>query len=153
MKMAKASEQEMNMANKLAAMLENVDSGYYPMPIDGSDCENEPSLFDPDDNDHLRVFYDRVMALINSAPGGIFRVVGGFDTLMHNDIVDPSKDVLELHPRLVRGLVLTHYPEAYEHSWADCWMIYKSKYEPGVRLGRGKTAADAWSNTLESIKT
>jgi hypothetical protein len=102
MKMARASEQDMTMAMELAGLLE---SGYYPMPLDGGDAEDEPSFFDQDDKNHLRVFYERVMALLERAPGGIFRVTGGFHTLMHNDIVDPDEAALEMSPRLKSAFI------------------------------------------------
>jgi hypothetical protein len=104
MLMAKARKEEIEIALKLAALLENVESGYYPMPTDGSDSEDEPSFFDPDDKAHIRAFYDRAMALMSDAPGGIFRVVGGFHTLMTNDIVDPDINHLKLHPRFELAL-------------------------------------------------
>lgn len=104
MKMAKADEKDINAAIKLAAILDDVDRGYYMHPESEDDDSDEPTFFDKDDLDHLRAFHDRVMACMKAAPGGLFRVVWGFDTIMHNDICDPNADTLELHPRIVQAL-------------------------------------------------
>ncbi|TCS35836.1 hypothetical protein EDC30_109135 [Paucimonas lemoignei] len=103
MKMAKANEQDMEQAIRLTAVLDNVEKGYFPPSGDPESEDNEPTFFDPDDQEHLRVFYERVMACIEAAPGGLMRVTWGFHTLMHNDIVDPDAETLELHPKLVQN--------------------------------------------------
>lgn len=104
MKMAKADEKDMDAAIKLTAILDNVEKGYYPPAATDEEGEDEPTFFDEDDREHLKVFYDRVMACMESAPGGLLRVTWGFHTVMHNDIIDPNADTLELHPRLARAL-------------------------------------------------
>jgi hypothetical protein len=96
MKMAKADRDDINAAIDLAGLLSNVQDGYYP----ATDDESSPTFFDEDDHQHLRFFYDRVMELMNRASGGLFRVVGGFCTIMDNNVLDPDSDVVELHPRL-----------------------------------------------------
>lgn len=181
MKMAKASEYEIDMALKLSSILNNVESGDYPMPIDDeTDCEDEPTFFNPEDQEHLRVFYDRVMACMNAAPGGLFRVVGGFHTLMHNDIVDPNQDVLELHPRLekalealkkndpVRSLISAHaqlldanpycyFELAYTRrtEWM-AWLCSKPSEDDPDRIvlakGQGSSPDSAATDALNSIK-
>lgn len=100
MKMAKASEEEMERSIVLSGMLLDVDGGDFPRGINGERDENDPDYFDVDDPEHLRAFHDRVMGTM----AGIHRVTWGFHTLMHNDIVDPDLDHLELHPRIVAAL-------------------------------------------------
>lgn len=100
MKMAKASEEEMERSIVLSGMLLDVDGGDFPRGINGERDENDPDYFDVDDPEHLRAFHDRIMGTM----AGIHRVTWGFHTLMHNDIVDPDLDVLELHPRIVAAL-------------------------------------------------
>ncbi|CAN7638987.1 hypothetical protein [Paraburkholderia terricola] len=103
MKMAKASSKDLDAALDVAGVIENVcGSGYYPSTPD-SDAD-DPTFFDPDDREHLRAFYDRVTSIVEPAPGSLFRVVGGLHTILHNNIVDPDQDVIELHPRFIAAL-------------------------------------------------
>jgi len=102
MKMAKASADDVNAATDVAGVLENLCKGYYPSKPDADD--DDPMFFDPDDREHLRAFYDRVMSIVKPAPGSLFRVAGGMHTILANDVVDPDQDVLELHPRLDAAL-------------------------------------------------
>lgn len=98
MKMAKASEKDINAAGDAMSVLNNISSGYYPHR-DGDECED--FRFDPDDPAHLRKFYDLMSATLDASPGWPGRVIGGmcyvvlFDA---NKIVDPEADTLELHP-------------------------------------------------------
>lgn len=103
MKMAKASERDMKAAIEVMQILQNVDSGYYPGKSAQAD-EDEPIFFDDEDAEHLRLFYDRVKGCMDRAPGFVGRVIGGFHTLMHNDLVDPDQDCLALHPRFQSAL-------------------------------------------------
>jgi hypothetical protein len=114
MKMAKADKKDMDAALQLSAILQDVGSGYYPSSLDEEESEADPTFFDEDNREHLRAFYDRVMACVKSAPGGIFRVIGGFHTVMHNDICDPDLDYLELHPR-IRMALAAMPADAREH--------------------------------------
>lgn len=102
MKMAKASERDMDAVGTLAGILNDIDSRWFPRRPDpgAGEGENDPSFFDPDDQEHLRVLYDRLMECMNSAPGALGRVVMGFHVLMHNNLVDPTKDYLDFHPHI-----------------------------------------------------
>jgi hypothetical protein len=113
MKMARATEADMDAANRLANLLGEVDKGYYPSAPAADEKADEPLWFNPDDPEQLRDFYDRVMAHVKAAPGGLFRVTFGFSTLMHNNVCDPALDVLELHPDLVaaREAAKRAYPQ------------------------------------------
>lgn len=106
MKMAKPSEQDIDAGGNLMALLNNIDSGYYPF---GEDDDDAPMFFDEDDPKHLRQFYDAVKATLDSAPGWPGRVIGGMCYVImygKNEIVDPDSDVLDLHPKLVKALEL-----------------------------------------------
>lgn len=99
MKMAKASERDIDAAGDAMSVLNDISSGYYPSRNGEQDA---PTFFDPDDRDHLRLFYDLINATLDAAPGWPGRVIGGmcYVILYHkNEIVDPDSDVLELHPR------------------------------------------------------
>ncbi|SMG09859.1 hypothetical protein [Paraburkholderia susongensis] len=100
MKMARADADDIEAALELVAILGNVDRGYMP---DVADSEDE-TFFDPDRETHLKLFYECVMDCVERSPGGIFRVVWGFQTLVANNVIDPELDYLELHPRLTAAL-------------------------------------------------
>ena len=106
MKMAKASEKDMDVIGALAGILNDIDRGYFPRPPDpdAEPDENDPELFDPHDHEHLRTLYERLKICMDSAPGGLARVVMGFHVLMHNGLVDPEKDYLDYHPRIKAAL-------------------------------------------------
>lgn len=99
MRMAKASEQDIEAAMELMVVLNNVDSGYYPAQDDGEDA---PTFFEPDDREHLAFFFARVKSCLDAAPGFVGRVVCGMHTIMHNDILDPNEDCLALHPKFAK---------------------------------------------------
>jgi hypothetical protein len=103
MKMAKASKQDIDAAVELASVLGDIDKGYYPATPNAEDAD-EPTFFDADDPEHLRAFYNRVKGCLDSAPGGMFRVVWDFSMVMSNDMVDPDLDYLAFHPRIVEAL-------------------------------------------------
>lgn len=107
MQIAKADERDMEVAMTIAGILCDVDRGYFPRQADGNCCEDDPDHFDSDKLEHLRAFHDRIMSAYDRAPGGMNRVVLGFHTVMHNDVVDPGKDHLALHPRIESALDIT----------------------------------------------
>lgn len=99
MKMAKASERDIDAAGAAMSVLNDISSGYYP----ARDEEGDPPLFfDEDDPAHLRLFYDLMKKSLDDAPGWPGRVIGGMCFVIlydANRIVDPDADTLELHPR------------------------------------------------------
>ena len=103
MKMAKATERDIDAAGKALALLNTVSSGYYPAR-EGE--EDAPLMFDEDDPEHLRRLWDELKATLDAAPGWQGRVIGGMCYVIlydANQIVDPDADTLELHPSLRRG--------------------------------------------------
>lgn len=101
MKIAKASKQDMDAAAELVALLNTVDDGYYPSASGEDDAGEAPMFFDEDDPEHLRLFYSKVMGLVEKSPGGMLRVVYGFSAVLapENEIVDPEDQALSFHPR------------------------------------------------------
>jgi len=98
-KMAKASEKDIDAAGDAMSVLNDISSGYYPAR-DGD--EAPPLHFDPDDTEHLRRFYQLMNATLDAAPGWPGRVIGGMCYVIlfdKNEIVDPAADTLEIHPR------------------------------------------------------
>lgn len=100
-RMAKASDADLNAAYDLAGFCESVQRGYYPAT--SSDVDH-PLWLDGEDIDHLKHVHKRLVEILNR--GSLFRVVGGLATLLSesNAIVDPDADCLELHPRIKEAL-------------------------------------------------
>ncbi len=99
MKMAKATERDIDAAGNAMSVLQDISSGYYPKR-EGDQCED--FHFDPEDPAHLRKFYDLMSATLDASPGWPGRVIGGMCYVIlydANQIVDPDADTLELHPR------------------------------------------------------
>lgn len=102
MKMAKASEKDIDAAGDAMSVLNDIASGYYPKR-DDDECKD--TFFDPDEPEHLRKFYDLMSATMDASPGWPGRVIGGMCYVIlydKNRIVDPDADVLELHPRFAQ---------------------------------------------------
>lgn len=130
MKMAKASDRDIDAAGNAMSVLQDISSGYYPAR---SDEENTPVHFDEDNKDHLRLFYDRINETLDASPGWPGRVIGGMCYVIlydKNQIVDPSSDCLELHPKFSH--VAEQRDELLEalkrfESWADSQADAQSK--------------------------
>lgn len=108
MKMARASEADIEAALELSGILENVEKGWYPSRED--DPEDTPTFFDQDDPEHLKIFYDRVMDVVEK--GGLFRVVFGMAVVLdpRNELLDPDADTIEKHPKIVAALEAVKEP-------------------------------------------
>ena len=105
MKMAKASQQDLDQCLKLFRLFDVVESGDVPNPKwveNGDNSIDDPDRFDPENQIHLRIFYDMAMRAYSTVPSAFMRVVFGFQTLVDNDVFDPSKSYLELNPELFR---------------------------------------------------
>jgi hypothetical protein len=100
-RIAKASRAEVDALLNLMRVLNSAEDEGFPCKPDGTWDEGEiDEWFDPDDEQHLRKFYDRVMACFASHPGGLIRTIGGFHLAMVNDVFDPDSDCYEWHPTL-----------------------------------------------------
>lgn len=110
MKMAKATERDIDAAGDAMSVLIDLSSGYYPKR-DGDECDDHH--FDPEDPDHLATFYRLMVATLDASPGWPSRVIGGMCYVIMYDanrIVDPEADTLEIHPRF--GALRTAVEEA-----------------------------------------
>lgn len=104
MKMAKASERDIDAAGELMSLLHQIDRGDYPNLVEDAEV---PEWFDEDNYEHLRAFYDAVKSTLDKAPGYPGRVIGGMCYVImydKNEIVDPDSDTLDLHPNIVKAL-------------------------------------------------
>lgn len=97
-RMAKASDRDIEAALELSNLMDAIGRGYYPASPGDDDA---PLNFDSDDIEHLRHLHARIKAIADA--GSLFRVVGGLAVLLNpqNAIVDPDADHIALHPRLV----------------------------------------------------
>lgn len=148
MKMAKASEKDIDAAGDAMSVLQDISSGYYPKR-DGDECED--FRFDPEDPAHLRKFYDLMSATLDASPGWPGRVIGGMCYVIlfpKNEILDPAADTLELHPQWVKRETAPS-AEVIGWMWAGCFVpaaeaspIHRAEgrpvcYAPGVKTGGG----------------
>ena len=100
MKMAKATEQDIEAAGTALGVLNTIASGYYPGTEDDA-----PLHFDPEDRAHLSLFYRLMVETLDKSPGWQNRVIGGMCYVIlfdKNEIIDPASNCLELHPRFAR---------------------------------------------------
>lgn len=97
MKMAKATEKDIDAAGNALGVLQTIASGYYPGTEDDA-----PLHFDQEDPAHLSLFYRLMVETLDASPGWPGRVIGGMCYVIlypANQIVDQDSDCLELHPR------------------------------------------------------
>ena len=97
MKMAKATTSDMEIIGELVGILNTVI--YHGFSPDGSD-----EMFDKNSLEDLKLFYDKISECMEAAPGGLNRIVLGYNTILDNDLVDPDKDYLDFHPRIKEAL-------------------------------------------------
>lgn len=99
MKMARASERDLEAALAVSRILEDLEEGYMPGPDDAEDIE----FFDRDDPEQCRRALDAILRAAQQ--GGIFRVTFGMTVVLdpRNKLLDPDADTLELSPEHVRN--------------------------------------------------
>ena len=104
MKIAKATQEEVDALMNLMRVLNTADDG-IPCKPDGTwDDGEDMEWFDVEDAEHLRKFYDRVMGCFENHPGGLLRTIGGYHLAMSNDVFDPDADTYEWHPTLKKAV-------------------------------------------------
>lgn len=107
MKMAKASEADMNMAIELTNALEALAGNwgaYMPEKVSRTTAESDTERFDIDSHEDCRRVLEYLIGLARSA--SLFRVVFGMMVLLDpdNKIVDPDADTLQHHPDTIKAL-------------------------------------------------
>ena len=108
MKMAKASEADLEMAMELASALEALSSRWgATMPekiAKPQRDEDEDEGFSLDDDENCRRVCEYLIRLTRSA--SLFRVVWGAAVMLDpaNKLVDPDADTIEHHPDTVAAL-------------------------------------------------
>ena len=122
MKMAKASDADMEMALKLCSALEAVERRFFPK---GSEGEHDPEDFDIDDDAQCGRVLRHLDGILRG--GSIGRVIWGMAVLLdpENKLVDPEARTLEPHPEAVA---------AEQDSKALTWIEHQHLEELGMGL-------------------
>lgn len=102
MKMARASEADIEAALKVSRILDDLDRRYMPSDDDSEELE----FFDRDDAEQCRKIVG--MLLDATQRTSLFRVVFGMSVVLdpRSKLLDPDADTLEMHPRIVEALSL-----------------------------------------------
>lgn len=114
MKMAKPNEDDVRAAEMLFRLLADIAHGYYPHD-DDADADKEPRYLDEDNWDHLRRVYDLLKQTLDIAPNWPGKVIGGMLWVImnpDNQLLDGTKNVIELHPDLLKGLAIVQEQRA-----------------------------------------
>ncbi len=99
MKMAKASEADIECALALSRIIEDIERGDCPRAA----CEDEESeaieWLDPDDASQMHRLIDAIKS--TARQGSIFRVTFGMGVVCdpRNELLNPDADTLEVHPK------------------------------------------------------
>lgn len=101
MKMAKASDADLNMAMKLANYLDAIERGQ--MPDDLSEDSEAIEWLNERDRDQCAKLLDGLRRLLNQ--GSISRVIWGMAVVCDpaNKCLDPDADTIEHHPEIERN--------------------------------------------------
>lgn len=104
MKMAKASEADINMAMTMANILDDIERGYFPSKL-ASDPESEESEWlETASCEQYERLIDGLKRVLNLS--SIFRVIWGMAVVCDpsNELLDPTSNVLAVHPKLKLAL-------------------------------------------------
>jgi hypothetical protein len=100
MKMAKASERDLEMAMELSQFVEELVDGYVPrQACDPEDEDAGSTWLDYDDTEQMASVIQALIAIARK--GSIFRVTFGMAVVCdpRNELIDPDADTLEVHPK------------------------------------------------------
>lgn len=97
MKMAKASEADLDMALNLIGVLDDIEKGYFPHRFDPESESIE--WLDTQDSQQYDKLIDNLRRLLNR--GSIGRVIMGMAVVCDpsNECIDPDADTIEHHPK------------------------------------------------------
>ncbi|WP_069357846.1 hypothetical protein [Burkholderia cenocepacia] len=100
MKMARASQADLEAASDVTRIVDELEKGYMPSSDETEDLE----FFDRDDPEQCQ----RALGLILdvAAKGSLFRVTFGMCVVLdpRNELLDPDADTIEKHPKIVEAL-------------------------------------------------
>ena len=112
MKMAKATEKDLECALLILGQLDDMENGLMPRISHGQDgpvypaTDGEWRSFEQTNADDCEEAVKRLMDVFckRENGGAMNRVIWGMHTLMHNDVCDPNASTLEWHPSLVAAV-------------------------------------------------
>lgn len=97
MKMARASEQDLECANEVAQFIESLLKGYMPECI--SNDQDGYEYFQVDDPEDCKRALEKLLEIADR--GSLFRVTFGMTVLLGADLLlDPNDDCLAHHPQI-----------------------------------------------------
>jgi hypothetical protein len=100
MKMARASEADIEAALKVTQILDDLDKRYMPSEDDGEELE----FFDRHDAEQCQKVVGMLLDVTRHT--SLLRVVFGMAVVLdpRNELLDPDADTLEKHPKIVAAL-------------------------------------------------
>ncbi|MGR9579971.1 hypothetical protein [Pandoraea sputorum] len=100
MKMARASEADLDAAQKVASIIEELHKGYMP----ATDDDDDFTWFDRDDPEQCQKVLGALLDATEKT--SLFRVTFGMAVILdpRNKLLDPNADTLEMHPELKAAL-------------------------------------------------
>lgn len=128
MRMAKASDRDLDMALNLISILDDIERGHFPYRFADPDDEATEWL-DPSDSDQMYRLIDDLKRHI--AQGSIGRVILGMAVLCdpNNRLLDPDADHLTPHPRFDLLEELTNPPrQPDDPTGRYCYSIDEETY-------------------------
>lgn len=99
MKMAKASEADIDMAIDLANALEDIERGFFPTKFQSDEDADEAEWIDTNDRQQYERLVFGLQKLLDK--GSLFRVAFGMAVICDpkNECIDPDADCIEHHPK------------------------------------------------------
>jgi hypothetical protein len=96
--MAKASNEDLNMAMAIANVLEDIEKGYFPEML-GDGARSGIEWIDTDSREQYSRLISWLKGLLEQ--GSIFRVVFGMAVVSDpaNECLDPDSEMIEHHPK------------------------------------------------------
>lgn len=139
MKMARASERDMDCAIKLARAIDDLERGLMPIDPDASDLEQ---CEDFDRHEGRDCAHALNLLLDIASKGSISRVVWGLCVLLDpkNNVVDQGCDHIDMHPRIKKALELLDANEA-----ANSGQVSEAGVSPSISISSAelKSLVDA----------
>lgn len=147
MKMAKANEADLAMANELAGILDSLEERRLPDMLAEQFGEGR---FDIDNREHCREAMGLILNTVRKA--SLFRVTFGMLVLLDpdNELVDPDAPTLEVHPKFERCEQARARLEASARRLVD--VMERSDVEHVVANNLKCPSTDEWDEAIREAK-